>query len=82
MATRNFGGLSGDLEDDESGRTYDLDFETFTAPTALVLSDLTLALNQTLHLSIAVSVEVGPFFNPPVPDRAYPISFVEITTTP
>jgi len=80
VSTRWFSGASGELEDDASGRTYDLDFETFTAPTALVLSDVALALNQTIHLDYTLTIEVGPFFGPVVPERHYPLSLVEITT--
>jgi hypothetical protein len=80
MATRNFSGISGDLEDDESSRTVDLDFETFTAPSVIPLSDVALELNQTLNLAITMEIEIGPFFQPVVPERHYPLSLVEITT--
>ena len=42
---------------------------------------LTLALNQTINLTISLVAEVGPFFGPIVPDRHYPVSLVEIITT-
>jgi hypothetical protein len=81
VSTRWFPGASGELEDDESGRTYDLDFETFSAaPTPLVLSDVEITLNQALHLDYSISIEVGPFFGPVVPERHYPLTLVEIMT--